>query len=101
MNALDKIKDMENTLRNAGFDVLVKEEDDMYFVSASNNAGVLSTSRFFIMVASKSYGANKWHKRLSVAQWDLFSKVSEKKNLSYSEMWSEINFAIRFAKVGA
>jgi hypothetical protein len=98
MNALQKIKDMEATFRNAGFDVQVKEEDDMYFVSATNNAEFFGTSKHFIMMAGKTYGTNKWHKRLSVTEWGLFTKMTEKKDLSYADMWSEINYAIRYEK---
>lgn len=101
MNALQKIKDMEATLRNAGFDVQVEESDDMYFVSAKNNAEFLGITKIFMMSASKTYGTNKWHKRLSVTHWGLFTKTGKKKDLSYADMWNEINWEIRCGKVGA
>lgn len=103
MNAIATAQKMAAELTAAGFDVEVKETDTSYSFSAMSKNDVFDTTYIFTAGAYKT-GANRTRKYFSATRSMVFAKNVNKRNISYTEMWSEIDWAIKMArpvKVGA
>ena len=103
MNAVDTTKKMAQELINAGFDVTVEETATSYNFSAMSKNNVFDTTYIFTAGAYITSG-NRTRKYYSATRSTVFAKTQSKRNISYNEMYREIDWAIRMtrtAKVGA
>ena len=101
MNALQSVKQMEQTFRNAGFEVTVNETEKEYRVEAITKGKWFETTKMFYATAWKS-PSNRWVKFFSVSTIRPFGETSRKGKLTTAAMWFEINFTIKYSvKVGA
>lgn len=103
MNAVTTTKKMAQELINAGFDVTVEETETSFNFSAISKGNTFDTAYIFNGFATIT-ASNRTRKYFSATRSMVFSKTQSKRNISYSEMFREIDWAIRMtrtAKVGA
>lgn len=103
MNAMAKTKKMAQELINAGFDVTIEETATSFNFSAISKSTGFETAYIFTGGAFTTTG-NRTRKYFSAVQSRVFSDNITKRNISYQEMYREIDWAIRMAqpvKVGA
>jgi hypothetical protein len=102
MNAVTTAKKMAQTLTDAGFDVEVSENETMFrFFATSKNEWFDTSYIFSAFVITENKRPRKY---FSAVRSMTFSKSKAKRNISYQEMWNEIEWAIKLArpaKVGA
>jgi hypothetical protein len=98
MNAVVTAKKMATELTNAGFDVEVSENETMFrFHATSKNEWYDTMYMFSGFVITENKRPRKY---FSAVQSKTFSKSEAKRNISYSKMWNEIEWAIRMSKGG-
>jgi hypothetical protein len=105
MNAIASAKKMAQELTAAGFNVEISETEKSFDFSAMSNNQLFDTTYIFIGHASVT-SSNRTRKYFSATRSMVFSKTQSKRNISYAQMWREIDWAIKmsnreFAKVGA
>lgn len=106
MNAKSQVARMKETLINAGFVMEIVEESDtknVYFFTQAETQWFETRKTFFI-AASKSEYSNNWRKYLSFTKSGFGDNSVDKSNMTYADMWSEINvvkYNADYAKAGA
>jgi len=106
MNAKKQIEFMKNDLIKAGFVMQIVEESEKattYFFS-QNDTEWFETRKTFFISASKSDYSNNWRKFLSFTKSGVGIDSVDKSNMTYSEMWLQIQIVMndaKYLKVGA
>jgi hypothetical protein len=107
MNAMENVVRIKDALANAGFNVEVVEESATrvaYWIT-TNTTNIFETRESFYVAASKLNSTNRWNKFFSYSTSTLGLSEFDRNdsNVTYSEIWSRVNAAVRYAniKVGA
>jgi hypothetical protein len=106
MNAKKQIEYMKNDLIKAGFVMEIVEESEKattYFFT-QNETQWFETRKTFFISATKSDYSNSWRKYLAFTKSGFGINSVDKSNITYSEMWLQIQIVMndaQFAKVGA
>jgi hypothetical protein len=97
MNAVVTAKKMAQDLTNAGFNVEIKQEENVFSFFATSKNEWFETSYIFSGFVN-TYNSRP-RKYFSVTRSMPFSKSKAKRNISYADMWNEIQHAIRMMEI--